>query len=49
MYRVTKRFGHGAEIQAGQFNNEPEAKTFINEKLQEDYNFKILNNNKELY
>jgi len=42
MYKVKKRFGRGSEMDVGKnFNNENEAKTYINEKLLEDYNFKI--------
>ena len=50
MYKVTKRFGRGSEVDVGKkFNNETEAKNYITEKLLDDYNFKIIDTIYSLY
>lgn len=49
MYKVTKRFGSGAEIQVGLFNQEREAKTFIQQKLEDDHRLQMLNTTYSMY
>ena len=49
MYKVTKQFSGRPETPDKSFKNEAEAKAYINEQLEKDYNFKILNTTYHLY
>lgn len=41
IYRVTKRYGRGAETTVGSFKSIPEAKAFIQNAIEDDINHKL--------